>query len=223
MIIKVCGLKQPEHIREVENLGVDMTGFIFYKKSSRYVSLLPSHAGTIPDYAGKELTNKGKSRCKRVGVFVDEMPQTIVSMVYNYGLDYIQLHGNETVELIDNLRSTIVPDIRADIKFIKAINVSCADDVKRWRKYEGKADMLLFDTQGTKVGGNGTQFDWSILDDYDGNIPFLLSGGIGPDDATAILDISHPMFAGVDLNSRFEISPGIKDINLLSSFINKLR
>ena len=73
------------------------------------------------------------------------------------------------------------------------------------------------------MGGNGTQFDWSILDDYDGNIPFLLSGGIGPDDATAILDISHPMFAGVDLNSRFEISPGIKDINLLSSFINKLR
>lgn len=223
MIIKVCGLKEPDNIRQVESLGVDMTGFIFYKKSRRYVSLLPSHAGTLPDYAGKDMSGNGNSRTKRVGVFVNEMPQTIVSMVYNYALDYIQLHGDETTELIDNLRSTIVPDIRPEIKFIKAISVGSADDVKRWRKYAGKVDMLLFDTKGANVGGNGTQFDWSVLDAYDGDIPFLLSGGIGPDDASAILKITHPMFAGVDINSRFEISPGLKDINLISDFVNKLR
>ncbi|MGN1376128.1 MAG: phosphoribosylanthranilate isomerase [Prevotella sp.] len=223
MIIKVCGLKEPDNIREVESLGVDMTGFIFYKKSRRYVSLLPSHAGTLPDYVGKDLSDRGMSRSKRVGVFVDEMPQTIVSMAYNYALDYIQLHGDETTELIDNLRSTIVPDIRDDIKFIKAISVGSADDVKRWRKYDGKVDMLLFDTKGAHAGGNGTQFDWSVLDAYDGEIPFLLSGGITPEDAPAILNIRHPMFAGVDINSRFEISPGIKDINLIRGFVNKLR
>lgn len=221
MIIKVCGLREPANIRAVESLGVDMTGMIFYKKSSRYVSMTPSGAGIIPDYVSAGFSADASPR--RVGVFVDEMPQTIITCVYNFGLDYIQLHGSESPVLIDNLRRTIDPDIHRDIKVIKALSIRSADDFGRWRAYKGHADMLLFDTECLSFGGSGDKFDWSLLDAYDGDIPFLLSGGVGPGDAAAVKSIHHPMFAGIDLNSRFELSPAVKDIDKLKIFINEIR
>lgn len=226
MIIKVCGLREPDNIRAVAGLGVDMIGFIFAKDSKRYVGYVPSHSGLQPDYASKTAKAFGKGAWKspkRVGVFVNEMPQNIITAVYNYRLDYVQLHGEETPTLIDNLRRTIDPDIRKGVKFIKAISVSSEDDVKRWQPYEGKADMLLFDTKGDNAGGNGRQFCWDILKAYDGDIPFLLSGGIGPEDAEKVLQFSHPAFAGIDLNSRFETAPGVKDVEKLREFINIIR
>lgn len=223
MIIKVCGMRDADNIRQVASLGVDMIGFIFCKDSSRYVSLLPSLAGILPDHARQGLVEAGGVTPSRVGVFVDEMPQTIVANVYNYKLDYVQLHGSESPTMIDNLRRTLDPDIRLGIRIIKAISVKDENDVKRWRQYEGHADMLLFDAKGEKAGGNGTRFSWRLLDSYDGNIPFLLSGGIGPEDAEEIKKISHPLFAGIDLNSRFELSPGVKDVDSLAAFLNRLR
>lgn len=231
MIIKVCGMREPENVRDVENLGVDMIGFIFCADSERYVSMVSSNAGIIPDYAygrqnGDEATACGavqKSKPHRVGVFVDDMPQNIVTRIYNYNLDYVQLHGSETAVMIDNLRRTVDPDIRPELKIIKALSIRSEQDVKRWREYEGHADMLLFDTKGSKAGGNGEHFDWTLLDAYHGNIPFLLSGGISVDDADSINAIRHPMFAGVDLNSRFEVRPGLKDVALLKEFIRKLK
>lgn len=230
MIIKVCGMREPENVRDVENLGVDMIGFIFCADSERYVSMVSSNAGIIPDYAygrqnGDEAPACGamqKSKPHRVGVFVDDMPQNIVTRIYNYNLDYVQLHGNETAAMIDNLRRTVDPDIRPGLKIIKALSIRSEQDVKRWREYEDHADMLLFDTKGCKAGGNGEHFDWTLLDAYHGNIPFLLSGGISVDDADSINAIRHPMFAGVDLNSRFEVRPGLKDVALLKEFIRKL-
>lgn len=225
MKIKVCGMREPGNIHAVESLGVDMIGFIFCKNSPRYVSSLPSHAGTIPDYAGDAActgTDGGKHRSERVGVFVDDTPQNIITAVYNYKLDYVQLHGNETPEMIDNLRRTIDPDIRRGIKFIKAISVGAADDVRRGRGYGDTADLLLFDTKGRSAGGNGVQFEWAVLDAYDGDIPFLLSGGIGPEDAQAVLSLKHPKMIGVDLNSRFETAPAVKDFALLSKFIKEI-
>ena len=121
--------------------------------------------------------------------------------------------------MIENLRSTLVPDIAPGIKIIKALGVGSCEDVARARDYEGAVDLFLFDTHGPTQGGSGRQFDWSVLDAYDGNTPFLLSGGIGPDDAARIRAFRHPQFAGVDLNSRFETEPGLKDVERLRAFI----
>lgn len=226
MQIKVCGLREPDNIRAVATLGVEMIGFIFWEGSGRYVRSIPVRTGLLPNGAGQAASAlSGKNGCKpkKVGVFVDEMPQNIISAVYNYHLDYVQLHGSESPTLIDNLRHTIDPDIRKGIKFIKTISVATEDDVKQWRKYDGVADMLLFDTKGNAVGGNGSQFNWAVLAAYDGAIPFLLSGGIGPDDAEKVLTFNHPAFVGIDLNSRFETSPGVKDIDKLRTFIKQIR
>lgn len=210
-------MRDPENIRAVAALGIDMMGFIFWPKSPRYVQQLPSLTGMMPDRAEYGIVD-GK-RCKYVGVFVDDMPQNIVTRVYNYHLDYVQLHGKESTTYIDNLRRTLVPDIAPDIKIIKALSIREADDVKRWREYDGHVDMLLFDTKCKCVGGSGEQFDWSVLEHYDGNIPFLLSGGIGPDDAERVKAFSHPMCVGIDLNSRFETEPAVKDVSKLKEFM----
>lgn len=220
-LIKVCGMRDPDNIRDVMALGINLMGFIFWPKSPRIVSQLPSNAGIIPDNPNADIVTS--KRCKYVGVFVDEMPQTVVTRVYNYKLDYVQLHGKESVTYIDNLRRTLVPDIAPDVKIIKALSIREADDVKRWREYEGHVDMLLFDTKCKCVGGSGEQFDWSVLEQYDGNIPFLLSGGIGPDDAERIKQFQHPMCKGIDLNSRFELEPGRKDADRLRQFIQELQ
>ena len=219
-------MREPENIRAVEELGVDMIGFIFVPQSKRYVQMISSNAGILPDHAdnSQELTATDNSNTAlRVGVFVDDMPQNIITRIYNYSLDYVQLHGNESAVMIDNLRRSVDPDIRKGLKIIKAISVANENDVKRWREYEGHADMLLFDTKGNEAGGNGRHFDWSLLDAYDGNIPFLLSGGIDINDAVEIRKIKHPMFAGVDINSRFETEPAVKDVDKIRKFIRLLK
>ena len=232
MIIKVCGMRDAKNIRAVSELGIDMIGFIFYPESPRFVQMISARAGIIPDYS-KERLDKARGKItaqetdakqpKRVGVFVDEMPQTIITRIYNYNLDYVQLHGNESSIMIDNLRRSVDPDIHPGLKIIKALSISGKADIERWREYEGHADMLLFDTRCKSVGGSGEQFDWSIIESYDGNIPFILSGGIGPEDAESIKQLHHPMFAGIDLNSRFETEPGMKDVEKLRDFIGKVR
>jgi len=253
MIVKVCGMREPENIRDVVALGVDWIGFIFYPKSPRYVSQIRSRAGIIPDYSvfmkheelssketsSKELSSKGLSskelssketsskemmrKVKRVGVFVDDMPQNIVTRAVNYELDIIQLHGSESVIMIDNLRSTLAPSIRKGIKFMKALSISTAEDILRYKEYEGHVDYFIFDTQTPLVGGSGNHFDWNMLDAYDGNTPFILSGGVGPDDAERVLSIRHPMFAGIDLNSQFETAPAVKNVDALKAFLAKIR
>ena len=216
--IKVCGMREPENIRALNALDVDMMGLIFYSKSPRYVRSIPVSAGIVPDRATYLL----RPKAKLVGVFVNEMPQTVVTHAYNYRLDYIQLHGDETPTYIDNLKRTLIPDILPDVKIIKAIRIREADDVKRWRQYEGHIDLLLFDTKCKTIGGSGEQFDWSVLSTYDGDIPFLLSGGIGPQDAESIKQFKHPMFAGIDVNSKFEDAPAHKDIDKLQNFISSI-
>ena len=239
MIVKVCGMRDADNIREVSALGVDMIGFIFYPKSPRYVQMISSRAGIIPDYSEERIKNMAKSRESqvndetdekdfskrpaRVGVFVDDMPQNIVTRVYNYNLDYIQLHGHEPRETCENLRATIDPDIRKDIKIIKAISVSTADDIKKYKEYVGAVDLFLFDTKCKTVGGSGEQFDWQVLEQYDGDVPFLLSGGIGPDDAERVKAFHHPKCIGIDLNSKFEIEPALKDVEKLKEFLGKVK
>lgn len=211
-------MRDADNIRDISALGVDMIGLIFYPPSPRYVQQFSSGAGIIPDYA----PDMGKTPL-RVGVFVDDMPQNIVTRVYNYKLDYIQLHGNEPRETLENLRATIDPDIKPKIKIIKAISVSSAEDIKKYKEYVGAADLFLFDTKCKTVGGSGEQFDWQVLQAYDGDVPFLLSGGIGPDDAECIKNFHHPKCIGIDLNSKFEIEPALKDVEKLKQFLVKVK
>ena len=211
-------MRDADNIRDISALGVDMIGLIFYPPSPRYVQQFSSGAGIIPDYA----PDMGKTQLW-VGVFVDDMPQNIVTRVYNYKLDYIQLHGNEPRETLENLRATIDPDINPKIKIIKAISVSSAEDIKKYKEYVGAADLFLFDTKCKTVGGSGEQFDWQVLQAYDGDVPFLLSGGIGPDDAERIKNFHHPKCIGIDLNSKFEIEPALKDVEKLKQFLVKVK
>ena len=235
MVIKVCGMRDARNIREVSQLGVDMIGMIFYPKSPRYVEMQSSHAGIIPDYAKEDIGASDSSGCSsesvstsakspaRVGVFVDDMVQNIVTRVVNYHLDYVQLHGNEPREMCENLRLTLDPDIRPGIKIIKAISVSDASDIQKYKEYVGAVDYFLFDTKCKTVGGSGQQFDWQVLDQYDGEVPFLLSGGIGPEDASRLHAFHHPKCIGIDLNSHFEIEPGVKDVEKLKGFLNEMQ
>ena len=203
MITKVCGMRDAENIREVEALGVDLMGFIFWPKSSRFVSERPDYLPT---------------KCKRVGVFVNEDIETIQQIARDYALDFIQLHGQESPDYIRTLRA----DGSFAAVIIKAFNIATSADLEATKPYEGLVDYFLFDTKGPSVGGNGEKFDWTVLADYVGEPPFLLSGGIGPDDAERIRTFHHPKFIGIDLNSRFEIAPGFKDINILKEFIKKI-
>ena len=197
-------MREAENIREVASLGIDLMGFIFWAKSSRYVSERPAYLPT---------------QCKRVGVFVDEDIETVRRLAADYAFDYIQLHGHESPEYCAQLKG---------MHLIKAISVSGRDDIATYKAYEGLVDYFLFDTKCPSVGGSGQQFDWSVLSAYDGNTPFLLSGGIGPDDAPRL----HQAFAlngfpvekciGIDLNSRFELAPGLKDAAALRKFLNEL-
>ena len=216
-------MRDARNIREVSQLGVDMIGMIFYPKSPRYVEMQSSHAGIIPDYAKEDINIKSSKSPARVGVFVDDMVQNIVTRVVNYHLDYVQLHGNEPREMCENLRLTLDPDIRPGIKIIKAISVSDASGIQKYKEYVGTVDLFLFDTKCKTVGGSGQQFDWQVLEQYDGEVPFLLSGGIGPEDASRLHAFHHPKCIGIDLNSRFEIEPGVKDVEKLKGFLNAMQ
>jgi phosphoribosylanthranilate isomerase len=219
-LIKVCGMRDGENIRQVAELGVDWIGMIFWEKSPRNVTMIPTHAGIIPDRGSLSPLTSHLSPL-RVGVFVDEMAQNIITRVVNFQLDLVQLHGHETPTLIRNLRRTLA-DIRP-VKFIKAISVSNRDDIETYKEYADCVDYLLFDTKCPTVGGSGNQFDWTVLDAYDGDLPFLLSGGIGPDDAERVKAFHHPKCIGIDLNSKFEVEPGLKDISKLKQFLEKVK
>lgn len=200
-------MRDPENIREAEKLAIDLMGFIFWTKSSRYVSDKPSYLPT---------------RQKRVGVFVDADIKEVTEKAKEYALDLIQLHGKETPDYIQHLRSLCSLCGDHAIAIIKALNIADAGDLAQTAQYEGIVDYFLFDTKSKLVGGNGTQFDWSVLQAYQGDTPFILSGGIGPDDAEKVKNFQHPMCAGIDLNSRFETAPALKDIQLLNHFIGRL-
>ena len=227
MKIKVCGMRDGANIAEVTALGVDFIGMIFWDGSPRNVTMIPTRAGIIPDRANEQCIMNNE-QFKRVGVFVDEMPQNIITRVVNFHLDIVQLHGHESPTVIRNLRATLDPDIRPCVQFWKAISIATAEDLNACRQYEDCVDAFVFDTrvsQGGEAmpGGSGQQYDWHLLDAYHGPVPFLLSGGIGSDDAERVKAFHHPMCMGIDLNSRFETAPAIKDVTMLRHFLEELQ
>lgn len=205
MIVKVCGMRDAENIKQLEELGtVDWMGFIFYPCSPRNVE-------TVPDYL--------PIQCKRVGVFVNEPHSNILLKQREFELDYVQLHGDETPEYCNTLRTLM----NNQAQLIKVFQIETIEDLNKVTPYTTVVDYLLFETKCTTYGGSGKHFDWSILHHYQGNTPFFITGGIGADDAEAVKAFRHPQFMGIDLNSRFELSPALKNISLIDQFIKQLK
>ncbi|MCD0475339.1 phosphoribosylanthranilate isomerase [Flavobacterium sp. EDS] len=205
MKLKICGMKYPENITEVGSLLPDYMGFIFWEKSARYFD------GIIPDLP---------KSIKKVGVFVNQSQEEILSKISKYDLQAIQLHGHESVEFCQELKNKIDPKI----ELIKVFSADENFDFEVVKSYESVCDYFLFDTKGKLPGGNGTTFDWRILNQYNSTKPFFLSGGIGLEEIETIKEISKtnlPIYA-IDVNSKFEIEAGLKDKNILYSFKQNL-
>lgn len=201
MIVKVCGMRDSENIRDIERLGIDWMGFIFYPPSKRAVT-------DVPDYLPENI--------KRVGVFVNENPDAIAGRVEEFQLDMVQLHGEESPEMCLQLR-------QSGVKVTKVFSIRNEFPIPVVEKYDSTCDYYLFDTQTINYGGSGRKFNWELLSQYRGGTPFLLSGGIAPEDADAILAFDHPQFAGIDINSCFEIEPAFKNYKLIKQFLDKIR
>ena len=195
--IKICGMKYPENILELGALLPDYMGFIFWEKSARYFD------GIIPELP---------QSIKKTGVFVNESVENIVQKVAQYDLQAVQLHGKESVEFCGELRKSLLKEI----EIIKVFSILDTFDFAVLEPFEMVCDYFLFDTKGKLPGGNGSTFDWKVLQQYPSSKPFFLSGGIGLDEMDAVNEIlktNLPVHA-IDVNSKFEIEPGLKNISL---------
>lgn len=193
-------MRDSENIRAIEQTKADLMGFIFHPKSPRFVA-------SIPEYMPKKQ--------KRVGVFVNASLEQILAKAQKFSLEYIQLHGDEPPAFCSELKNR-------GLKVIRAQRIANADDIIRAESYN-MADLMIFDTKTELYGGSGKKFNWQLLENYKGCVPFLLSGGIRSDTFEEIKAFFHPQFAGIDLNSGFEISPALKDVGKLNNFIEKIK
>ncbi len=201
--LKVCGMKDRDNISAlIRDVEPQYIGFIFYPDSPRYVGDLDVSFANLLDV-------------KKVGVFVDADPVDIRKAIDHYDLDVIQLHGDESVDYILDLPDTV--------QVWKVIRIGNAIDWDAIRPYEDVADAILFDTKGHQYGGNGVSFDWKLLEGYPLAIPMILSGGIDMDVFDQLDTLKRLPIAGIDINSRFESAPGIKDIRKISTFKNTLK
>ena len=214
-------MRDAHNIHEVSQLGIDWIGLDFIPNSERYVSQIASCAGIIPDYSSlSDLSSDKLSQQKEgpvlCGVFADDMPQNIVTRVVNFDLDVVQLNGDESSVMIDNLRRTLDPDIHAGIKMMKRLVITKREDIENYKEYAEGVDYFLFDVQDNLK-------DWGILEAYDGKVPFLVSGNIGAEDIEKIKGLSHPLFYGISVNEKFESAPAVKDVALLKDFLEKIK
>jgi phosphoribosylanthranilate isomerase len=205
--LKICGMKVPVNILEVTALQPDYMGFIFYKQSKRY-------AGRLSADLLKELP----LNIKKTGVFVDENLTDVATLVAEFGFSAVQLHGAETPEYCRELQQ-ILPQ---GTELIKAFGVDEGFDFEELKAYEGIVDYFLFDTQTPGHGGSGKVFNWDLLERYELDKPYFLSGGIGPEHVEDISNIKDIRLYAIDVNSRFELEPGLKQIDKLNDFKNKL-
>lgn len=206
MNIKVCGVTQFKQLQQLEALNIDYAGLIFYKDSPRYMG------DKIP---GKQV-KEADFDIKKVGVFVNPSYSELLEAIDEYGLDIVQLHGNETPDLCEELS--------AEVEVIKAFRIAGDESInidEMVMPYDAACDFYLFDTAGLKesFGGTGQQFDWGILKKAKIEKPFFLSGGIGPEDVEKVRKFKHPDFFAIDINSKFETAPGVKDMAAILKFL----
>jgi len=216
MKIKVCGMREPDNIAEVADLGPDYLGYIFYAGSPRFAGQ-PS----LAKWMGEHRIKVGHP--KRVGVFVNAEVDYLLNTVHDFQLDWVQLHGDESPGYCRELKLLWSVDTLRRAEICKAFSITDDFDFRDTNPYVDSCSMFVFDTGGTKAaGGTGLKWNWDKLQEYTGPVPFLLSGGIGPDDVEALKRLDHKQMRGVDVNSKFEISPGVKDVDQLRTFIAAL-
>ncbi|SDH07711.1 phosphoribosylanthranilate isomerase [Psychroflexus sediminis] len=208
MKVKVCGMKHPENIKALAEQDIDYMGFIFYEKSPRFAET----AVDVPD------------SIQKVGVFVNESIAVILKKVESFGLEVIQLHGDETPDFCLELRKALDKAGQAEVSLWKVFSIKSASDFKGVKAYHSAVDGYLLDTKGQYRGGTGEKFDWQLLEQQNFSKPVMLSGGIGPEDAEQVSQLyKDGLIAGVDINSGFEDEPGLKNIKLVQEFLQNLR
>ncbi len=204
--IKVCGMRNSDNMNAIATLRPDYMGFIFYDKSPRYMG---------DDYAPDNMYHLPRS-IQRTGVFVNDKEQKIAETIERYALNAVQLHGNESVALCKKVR-------QMGVEVIKAFQVDALFDFTLLDDYAEVCDYYLFDTKTIGYGGSGHKFDWNILNQYNNHKPIFLSGGISHEDVDSIKKLRHLNVYAVDINSKFETEPALKDVALVSAFVSKLR
>lgn len=205
LLWKVCGMREPENIRELIELSPDFIGFIFYDKSSRYVR----------NKENFELIRSIPSNIRKVGVFVNESFDCLIEIVEHYQLDFVQLHGGESVDYCEKVKEK-------GIRLFKVFSVESQLNYETIKSFDGLADYFLFDTKTDKYGGSGKKFNWEILKGYKLKTPYILSGGISIEDIQEIDRNKFPGLAALDVNSKFELKPALKNISLLKELKNKI-
>lgn len=215
--LKVCGMREPGNIEAVSALQPDYMGFIFYESSPRHVLNASVEANVSGEVQSNGVLPAILQRLNSMGitpvaVCVDASEEAVLAIVSDYGSTTVQLHGQESPAFCRQLKNR-------GLAVFKAFSVATADDVRQTAAYEGCCDCFLFDTKTSLPGGSGARFDWSILQAYQGNTPFFLSGGLAVSSVDDIRSFSHPQLYGLDVNSRFETAPGLKDASLLRQFI----
>ena len=204
--IKVCGMREHENIMQLCELKPDYIGFIFYPKSKRFIGKrIPS---TILEVIPPEI--------KKVGVFVNENPNNLIGKAQVNNLDYVQLHGDETPRYCQNIKEL-------NIKIIKAFSIKDQFQFTTLNKYKSYCEFFLFDTFTPEYGGSGNKFNWKILESYTNDLPIFLSGGISLNEVDEIKNLNDLNIHAVDINSKFEVEPGLKDINKIQQFIKAIR
>lgn len=202
MKIKVCGMRSASNIKDLGALDIDFIGFIFYHKSSRNVEELPLI--DLPE------------NIHRVGVFVNASVAEIEQRARAFSLNYIQLHGDESPEFCEKLQ-------KKGYQILKAFAVDEHFDFKILEAYEACCTYFLLDAKGKSYGGNGIQFDWRVLDQYTSQKPFFLSGGIDLESIESVLNLDLAQLYGIDVNSKFEVSPALKDISKIKQLVKKIK
>lgn len=202
--IKVCGMRDSENIRALAQLQPDYMGFIFFEKSKR----------DVYQQLDKVVLAELPTSITKVGVFVNASLEEIQTQISAYALDMVQLHGKEAPELCKQVQEAGTP-------VAKAFSVDDNFDFSITVPYKGNCDFFLFDTKGKEAGGNGFTFNWSVLDQHDNEVPFFLSGGLDKDNIKEVLKLEHLNIHAVDVNSKFEIEPALKDIELLKNSVFK--
>lgn len=203
MLVKVCGLNNRNNILDISKMNIDLMGFIFYNNSPRYFNnaLNFDEVRQIP------------KTIKKVGVFVNASINNLLNTIAHYDLDFVQLHGNENPEYCKELMQYV--------KVIKTISVNDKNSILEINNYTNVCTYFLFDTASPSYGGTGHPFNWQLLEETTIDIPFFISGGVSIENITEIKNLNFKNFAGVDVNSKFEINPGLKDLNKIQQLIKE--
>jgi phosphoribosylanthranilate isomerase len=210
MRVKVCGMTSTQQVHQLEEIGVEFAGFIFYSKSPRYVFK------NMPVNEIKRI----KGKINKVGVFVNADADAILRTVDECGLYLVQLHGDESPRVCERIANYV--------SVIKAFRIADDDHIEwKIREYYDAVDMFMFDTEGTGYGGTGKKFNWELLKEQNIRKPFFLSGGITSDDAESLKtfqkeEVAKDLFA-IDINSKFEVMPGVKDMDKVKGFVESLK